>query len=267
MTTKQLAAERAEHIRLGLQQTAVLYAQAVEEQDWKVLGYRSVDGWAQAEFGPDRFSAPRRREIHQLLHTTGMTYRKIAQATGSSPPTVMRDIRNTGNGVTDVTEPAPTQPNPRQQAARDREQRRRDQETCPGDNELTAAEHPTQLPANSPGRDQAWREMVALGQELMDTLGQELQGQPPNAETAPEAHGHNGGTPTTTEAYDYDHGPVTPPGDITQVTVVLTLQLIDQFAAGPGVALGIELEKLRRQLPGATEIQLTIRQRAQAGDG
>ena len=93
-TRAQVAADRAEQIRLGLQSTAVLYARAVEEEDWKALGCTSVKDWAAKEFGPDRFSPERRKEIVVLLTATSkMTVREIAAATGTSPATVTRDQR------------------------------------------------------------------------------------------------------------------------------------------------------------------------------
>jgi len=111
---RQAAHERAEQIRLGLQNTAFLYAQAVTEEDWKALGYSSIKGWNMGEFGPDRFSTERRKEIHALLTARGLTTRAIAAATGTTAMTVSRDQREAG--VTNVT-----QTSPRQEAARQRE--------------------------------------------------------------------------------------------------------------------------------------------------
>jgi transposase-like protein len=131
------AADRAEQIRLGLQSTAVLYAKAVEEEDWRVLGYRSVTDWATKEFGPDRFSAERRKEIVALLTDAGLTVRQIARATGAGKSTVARDQREAGP-VPDGTpgddgNAVPVSDNqqvtenqsPRQQAAREREAAKR----------------------------------------------------------------------------------------------------------------------------------------------
>jgi hypothetical protein len=135
---RQLAAERAEQIRLGFQSTAVLYARAVEEKDWHVLGYRSVAAWASAEFGPDRFSAERRKEIVALLTAAGHTQRKIAAAARTSKGTVNNDQQEirAQDWAQESTEPdaelssdgAPPLPSqtPRQQAARNREAARRE---------------------------------------------------------------------------------------------------------------------------------------------
>lgn len=137
------AADRAEQIRLGLQSTAVLYARAVSEEDWRVLGYSSVADWAAKEFGPDRFSAERRKEITALLTDAGFTVRQIAKATGAGKSTVARDQREAGlvpngtpghdGGVMLVSDnqQVSTNQSARQQAARDREaaaRERRDEE-------------------------------------------------------------------------------------------------------------------------------------------
>ncbi len=90
------AANRAEQIRGGLQQTAVLFAKAIVERDWRVLQYESVGDWAVSEFGPDRFSTERRREIVSLLTKAGLTQRAIAAATGADHSTVARDQARAG---------------------------------------------------------------------------------------------------------------------------------------------------------------------------
>ncbi len=131
--SKRKATERAEQIRLGLQQTALLYTQALTEGDWHTLGYRSIDDWRRGEFGPDRFSRERRQEIVSLLTQQNWTQREIAKATGASQAQVMRDQHQAGepNGSPALTPPGsdPTgltapAPSPRQQAAIGREQRR-----------------------------------------------------------------------------------------------------------------------------------------------
>jgi transposase-like protein len=136
---RRAAADRAEQIRLGLQGTAVLYARAVAENDWQALGYKGVQAWAVAEFGFDRFSAERRREIVALLTDAGYTQRKIAAAVNAGHATVRRDqqalaggpdgsqerpkFTSTDHDSTGLTGPLPAV-NARQQAARDREARR-----------------------------------------------------------------------------------------------------------------------------------------------
>lgn len=139
------AADRAEQIRLGLQSTAVLYAKAVDEEDWRVLGYRSVADWAAKEFGPDRFSAERRKEIVALLTDAGLTVRQIAKAAGAGKSTVARDQREAGSvpsgtpgydgGIMLVSDnqQVSTNQSPRQQAARDREAAARDREAAARD--------------------------------------------------------------------------------------------------------------------------------------
>lgn len=95
---QQHAAERAEQIRLGLQQTAVLYAKAAAEEDWRVLGYPGITAWAAGEFGPDRFSAERRKEIVAMLTRGGYTVRQVEAATGAGHGTVIRDQQEITRG-------------------------------------------------------------------------------------------------------------------------------------------------------------------------
>jgi transposase-like protein len=138
---QQDANDRAEQIRLGLQQTGVLFARAIAEHDWRVLQYESVGDWAVSEFGPDRFSADRRKEIVNLLTKAGLTQRAIAAATGASQQTVNRDqaeARDSNESqeydafgeqefrVVEMTDEMPLPaPSPRQDAARAREAERR----------------------------------------------------------------------------------------------------------------------------------------------
>lgn len=119
LSQHQVATKRAAQIRSDLQQTAVLYVKAVTEQDWRVLGYPNVRTWMASEFGPDRFSAERRKEIVAMLTTAGRTQREIAAATGTSKSTVNNDQQEAGVSSETLA--------PRQQAARDRETRRRTQ--------------------------------------------------------------------------------------------------------------------------------------------
>lgn len=129
---KRQAAQRAEQIRLGLQATAVLYAKAVIERDWQVLGYRSLTAWAAGEFGPDRFSPQRRKEIVALLSAAGYTQRAIAAAARTSPATVMRDQQQAAGASLETPEADNLPLAPRQRAARDREAARRAREEAEG---------------------------------------------------------------------------------------------------------------------------------------
>jgi transposase-like protein len=113
---QRAAQDRAAQIRLNVQRAAVLYVQAVLEQDWQALGYGSVPAWAAGEFGPDRFSAARRREIVALLTGAGYTIRQIAAATGAARSTVNND-----QGALGLEVPHPTG---RQRAALDLNARR-----------------------------------------------------------------------------------------------------------------------------------------------
>ena len=121
MASAREAHERAEQIRLGFQSTAVLYAKAVDAKDWTALGYRSVSAWAKGEFGPDRFSAERRKEIVAMLTAAGHTQRQIAAATNSSKGSVGRDQQE----LAARNAPSGAPGNARQQSARDREAAKR----------------------------------------------------------------------------------------------------------------------------------------------
>jgi hypothetical protein len=124
---KREAAQRAEQIRLDLQGAGVLYAKAIVEEDWKTLNYKSVKAWAEDQFGPDRFTPDRRKEIaeiHVLLGKAGLTTRAISDVTGAGKSTVARDQWKAGV-------PSGTEASPRQEAARDREAAKRTREDDP----------------------------------------------------------------------------------------------------------------------------------------
>lgn len=135
---KQAAHKRAEQIRGNLQEAAVAYSVAITEEDWKVLGYKNIKVWNVAEFGPDRFSTERRKEIHALLTAKGLTQRQIAKATGTSQSQVKRDQAENkppAGESKDSPAPAPAAGGPpgnqRQQAARQREQHKTEQRKEP----------------------------------------------------------------------------------------------------------------------------------------
>jgi len=149
---KRTAAGRAEQIRLGLQSTAYLYATAVTEEDWKTLGYASIRAWNAAEFGPDRFSIERRREIHALLTARGLTQRQIAAATGSGAGTVARDQQTNGMSHS-APDGAPA--TPRQQAARDREASHRQARTEDAGTDRPEQLRDTQVQDGGPSRPES----------------------------------------------------------------------------------------------------------------
>jgi hypothetical protein len=128
LTTKKTpaaATARAEAIRLNVQQAGVLYTKALELDDWKTLKYTSLRAWAQGEFGPDRFSAERRKEIVAMLSKAGLTVRAIAAATGTHHRTVERDQEEARGANAPRDSPAPEQ-TPRQTAAKTREATKRE---------------------------------------------------------------------------------------------------------------------------------------------
>lgn len=114
------AKRRAERIRQGINKAIDLYVEAVTAQDWRYMTdtdghpYESVKAWSQGEFGPDRFSTEKRKELVGLFSQAGYTVREIADATGASKSQVSRDQASVPNG---------TQENlsPRQRASRERE--------------------------------------------------------------------------------------------------------------------------------------------------
>jgi hypothetical protein len=140
---KRIAADRAEQIRGGLQETAVLYAKAVEAEDWRILGYTSISKWATEELGAHRFTTEARKGIVTMLTGAGYSQRKIAAATGAGKSTVNRDQHEAGA-------PDGAQDTPRQQASRRRE--------------LERAQQRVQAPAPRPShdRDALRREVEAL---------------------------------------------------------------------------------------------------------
>jgi hypothetical protein len=126
LTTRTPAAAnaRAEAVRLNVQQAAVLYTKAVELKDWRTLKYTSVRAWASGEFGPDRFSAERRKEITSLLTKAGLTVRAIAAATGASTNTVIKDQQKL---VSQSETQDSVSPTPRQAAAKAREAKKKEE--------------------------------------------------------------------------------------------------------------------------------------------
>lgn len=184
VSTRQEATQRAEQIRLGLQQTGVLYAQAVAEHDWQTLGYTSITQWARCEFGPDRFSTERRQEIVSLLTDAGLTVRQIAQATGAGRSTVNRDqaARGVPNGTPAIPPPAQSGDGPEAQFlyGRPNVDTAQAQTTNgqPGQEpNVPAAAPPPTAPAAPPGnpRQQAAREREARRQPAQRRSGGDAQ--------------------------------------------------------------------------------------------
>lgn len=127
MTSRTSAAAnaRAEAIRLGLQQTGVIYAKAVELEDWRTLGCQALRQWARNEFGPDRFSPKARKEIVGLLTDQGLTQRQIADATGANQSTVARDQAEQPGDANASQEDTQSNNTRQQRSARQREQNKR----------------------------------------------------------------------------------------------------------------------------------------------
>lgn len=147
--TPVAAQARAEAIRLNVQQAALVYARAVELEDWRTLNCRDLSTWARNEFGADRFSPERRKEIHALLADKGLTQRQIAAATGVNQSTVARDqAAGDANASQGTTRPNTTK-TPRQRAARQREERRRTSPPAPAPAPAPREETPKEEPQMS----------------------------------------------------------------------------------------------------------------------
>jgi hypothetical protein len=85
------AEQRAERITACLVGAAEDIAQAIAEQDWLAMGL-SRDQWRQRVFGDKRLTVQARKQVHALLSGTGMSPRKIGQATGTPHRTVRDDL-------------------------------------------------------------------------------------------------------------------------------------------------------------------------------
>jgi hypothetical protein len=131
----QLARERAECIRTSLATAAHTYAIAVAEEDWRTLGYATVQEWADAELGPVKWTPEARREIGEYLAAAGFTFRQIAAAEGVSSGTVSDDLTRGRKGGAQKS--STSTGSPRQQAARNRESTRRKTKVTKNETKVT----------------------------------------------------------------------------------------------------------------------------------
>ena len=88
------AQARAERIRSHLADAAQEYATAIIEQDWKVLGFGSIEAWREAMFSGQRLAVETRRQVAELLSAEGQTLKEIGTATGASEATASRDLQS-----------------------------------------------------------------------------------------------------------------------------------------------------------------------------
>lgn len=100
LTSATAARERADLIRLGMDEIAPLVQQAWEQHDWLALGYSSWNEYVVGEFGgPLRLGREERKVAVIAMREAGMSTRAIGSALGVSAMTALRD-----SGVTNVTE-------------------------------------------------------------------------------------------------------------------------------------------------------------------
>jgi hypothetical protein len=97
-----------DQIKVAVEATWQLIAQAYQGRAWAALGYASWDDYCTREFGSARLRLPReeRQEVVASLRDSGLSIRAIAAATGDHYSTVSRDLTA---GVANAT-PAPPEP-------------------------------------------------------------------------------------------------------------------------------------------------------------
>jgi hypothetical protein len=129
------AQARAERIRSHLADAAQDYAAAILEEDWKVLGYGSIEAWRETMFAGTRLAVETRRQVAELLSAEGKTVREIAEATETTKSTAARDLSQSGTRAPDqasshenVTREKPGKKQPKTAAERQRDRRERKKE-------------------------------------------------------------------------------------------------------------------------------------------
>jgi len=83
-----------DRIRLAVEATWELIAEAYQREVWTSLGYGSWDDYCQREFGSARIKLPReeRPDVVGSLREAGLSQRAIAAATGVAQSTVHEDL-------------------------------------------------------------------------------------------------------------------------------------------------------------------------------
>jgi hypothetical protein len=123
-------AERDRALRGRLAESAELYAQAVLAEDWRSLGFTSVEAWSADVLGSARLTVEARRRVAGLLSAEGQTVRAIAAATGVDSSTAARDAKAVPHAKTRARAANRSTTSPRQRAARGREERKRAEENA-----------------------------------------------------------------------------------------------------------------------------------------
>jgi len=179
------AQDRMNRIRQNLSAAADEYLQALEDEDWKTLGFPDVETWRAELMAGVKFSKAARQAIVKTLTVQGKTQRQIAAATGAGMGTVERDQKEVGA-------PSGAQASPRQLAARDREAAK-DRQALPKTNfqqprqqsapgPRPAVQPPADLPpapadpkltehAEFDARVRPWRDQGLSREQIATTLG------------------------------------------------------------------------------------------------
>ena len=95
MTTVEYARGLTDRIKVAVEGTWHLIAEAYQSRAWSALGYSSWDDYCTREFGTSRLRLPRedRAEMVQSLRASGLSLRAIGAATGNSKQTIIEDLR------------------------------------------------------------------------------------------------------------------------------------------------------------------------------
>lgn len=99
LATPETARYLTDRIKVALEGTWQLIAEAYVSRAWAALGYGSWDEYCTEEFGAARLRLPReeRQEVVASLRDSGLSVRAIAAATGLSRGTVGNDLSGVQN--------------------------------------------------------------------------------------------------------------------------------------------------------------------------
>ena len=111
------ARERTDRIKAGLpglRQTTADIIAAIDQEDWRTLGYESSEAWATEEFGSlPRLSRNDRNQLILEMVDAGATQREAAAVAGVDHTTVGRTVAKAGAPAPEDTGPAPETPAPK----------------------------------------------------------------------------------------------------------------------------------------------------------
>jgi hypothetical protein len=108
----EIARAITDRIKIAIDATWQLIAEAYQGRAWSALGYSSWDDYCTREFGASRLRLPReeRQDVVASLRDAGLSIRAIASATWSSVNTVMGDLSQTETPDDDDPDPSPLAP-------------------------------------------------------------------------------------------------------------------------------------------------------------